>query len=169
MGLEIDMLIVELEEKYSNIVIDDNAPTIEEILELFDKNGNWKTTESDTDDDSEQFLIEMEDKYGEVELTEDSPSIDEILAEYDENGNKIENKADKEDVNGAAEVTDEVIKSKRRRKRRRNANKKEDIQILHSNTCGYSSKQDCWENILKKEQPEVVTLNETALKGNTFL
>ena len=98
----------------------------------------------------DEFSIEniMKSEYSDTD--EDLLSVEEM---FDENGNRIKEE-------------EEIRKQKRRRKRRRKQKPKkqtEEIKILHSNTCGYTSKQESWKEILKEEEPEVVTVNESAL------
>ena len=58
-----------------------------------------------------------------------------------------------------------VLSCKRKGRRSKPVDKTEQIAVIHSNTAGYTSKQDCWSDILEKENPNVVTINESALKG----
>jgi hypothetical protein len=149
---DFEELLDELEARYANVQLAEDSPSIEEILANFDENGNW-ITHNYCEDNIDDLLKELEEKYANVEVVEHMLSVEDILKLYDDNGNKIE-----DDVV-------QVTAKKRRRRQRRKDTKKEEIQILHSNTCGYSSKQECWNDILNNEQPDVVTLNETTLKG----
>ena len=40
-----------------------------------------------------------------------------------------------------------------------------DIKIIHSNIDGYTSKKDSLNEIAAKEKPDIITLNDTNLKG----
>ena len=42
---------------------------------------------------------------------------------------------------------------------------KVDIKIIHSNIDGYTSKKESINEIAEQEQPDVMTLNDTNLKG----
>ena len=137
----------------------DSSVNIEDILKLYDDNGNWIQKDKSENMDWEALLEELEEKYSNVDLPDDCPSVEEILAKYDDNGNAL-----KEVANGNTnEEGNENQKTRKRRRKRRN--KTANVEILHSNTRGYSSKQEVWEDILKKEQPDIVTINETSLKG----
>ena len=137
----------------------DSSVNIEDILKLYDDNGNWIQKDKSENMDWEALLEELEENYSNVDLPDDCPSVEEILAKYDDNGNTL-----KEVANGNANEEGNT-NQKRRKRRRKRRKKRANVEILHSNTRGYSSKQEVWEDILKKEQPDIVTINETSLMG----
>ena len=53
-----------------------------------------------------------------------------------------------------------------RRSKAKNKNHNVDIKIIHSNTDGYKSKKESINEIADKETPDIMTLNDTNLKGN---
>ena len=64
-----------------------------------------------------------------------------------------------------------MIKSSKKRNpgRRGKANNKSnsvDLKIIHSNTDGYKSKRESINEIAANEKPDILTLNDTYLKGN---
>ena len=131
----------DLEEKYPGIVdFEGEVPSIEDILAMFDENGNMMDVK-DVEDKLDIPLRELEEEYGD-EVPEVLPTIEEILAGYDDNGNKIDTKVldIEENIN---------VKRKRMRKRlgrrggRNNSEKKEttDVKILQNNCDGYTSKK----------------------------
>jgi hypothetical protein len=163
MGME--QGLSELEQRYADTEVVDNSSTIEDILKLFDDNGNRILNDESDNIDWDEFIKELEEKYSNVELPDNCPTVEEILAAYNDNGNALKGGGHEEmdEHNSNNEAGNEYQKTRRRRRKRKNKTVK--IDILHSNTCGYSSKQEVWTNILKKEQPEIVTVNETLLKG----
>ena len=155
---EFDALMDELEKRYDGVLEIEQDLSVDDILAMFDENGN----QIHDYDDFELVLKDLEERYGQGDEPVDLQKVEEILAMYDDNGNKIEN------IGTLSEMDEETkdIKKKRYRKRKnKSEHKTEQIQVLHSNTSGYTSKQDCWKDILDKEKPDVVTFNETALKG----
>ena len=75
----------------------DDSTTIEEILELFDENGNWKENHTAKNQDWDDLITELEKKYADVELPDESPSVEYILAMNDDNGNSLADFASKGD------------------------------------------------------------------------
>ena len=64
----------------------------------------------------------------------------------------------------------EVINSRKKRKasRRSKENKKKgnvNIKLIHSNIDGYTSKKESVNEIVEIEKPDILTLNDTNLKG----
>ena len=63
-GIEIEAWITELEDKYCNTDISDvSTTTIEEILEMFYENGNWKVKKVEVVVDWEYLLKHLEEEY----------------------------------------------------------------------------------------------------------
>ena len=162
-GEDLDQWLKELLEKYSCIEETENSPSIEEILKQFDENGNWIVEKNVEDEDWDKLIKELEERYDNVELPDSYLSVDEILAKYDDHGNEIDSR--EVSVNDVDNATTGKKKRYRRRNRKNKQNKTEQIEIIHSNTCGYTSKQESWKDILKEEHADVVTMNETSLKG----
>ena len=66
------------------------------------------------------------------------------------------------------EVKEVPMHKIRKPERRGKGNKKKntiDIKIVHSNIDGYTSKKESLNEIADKEKPDVITLNDTNLKG----
>ena len=104
---EIDDLIEELEARFPDIGIIEDYPTVEDILAMFDDNGN-RIEKTGSEDNFDEFFEEWEMEYGKIENPEKFLSVEEILKMYDDNGNRI-----------SEEVSDEEKIAKRKRQRRK--------------------------------------------------
>ena len=125
----LDKWLKELEKRYGDTELPDSSVNIEDILKLYDDNGNWIQKDKSENMDWEALLEELEENYSNVDLPDDCPSVEEILAKYDDNGNTL-----KEVANGNANEEGNT-NQKRRKRRRKRRKKRANVEILHSNTC----------------------------------
>ena len=162
---DFETLLEELEARYAEVELDDDSPSFEEILSMFDDNGNW-INETHCEDNVEELLRELEERFAGVEDPGDLFTVEEILEMYDDNGNKKE----KETEHKAVEDVDKEGRRRKRRLRRSNRNKrckysdKVDIKIIQTNCDDFTSKKESFHDILKDKAPDILLIQETALK-----
>ena len=86
---EMEAFLDELEARYADVELDEDSPSVEEILSRFDDNGNW-ICNTQYEDNIDELLRELEERYAGIDVPEELISIEEILEMYDDNGNKKE-------------------------------------------------------------------------------
>ena len=160
--VEFNKLVEQWDLKYAGMQLGEDTLSVEEVLAMFDDNGN-RIVDDYIEEKVEKLLEELEEEYGYIPDVDNLLSVEQILAMYDENGNKIDNS--EKTQNGEIKVDKIENRRHNRSRRKKKGSSTAQVDIIHSNSCGYTSKQESWADILKNELPSVVTINETALKG----
>ena len=83
--------------------------------------------------------------------------------------NKQKNISDMREGGGEGDVNNTTTKTKRkstRRSKTKNKTEKVEIKIIQTNCDGFTSKKESFDDIVEVENPDVLVINETALKGN---
>ena len=94
-----------------------------------------------------------------------------ILTKKEAESNKEQNKIERSQESSEKTINDDQEHQKRKRKAGRRSKTKDksktvEMKFIQTNCDGYTSKQESFDDIVKDENPDVMVINDTALKGN---